>query len=103
MMPGAQSPNGPPRVTLLNPSYETSGMLALRLDMQGNLLFLRGVPPQVETGEWSRDPNWGLLFAEAGLDKTQFVPASPKWVEVRMLAILSHSSQCCLQLFDITG
>jgi serine/threonine-protein kinase len=79
MMPGAQSPNGPPRVTLSNPSYETSGMVALRLDMQGNLLFLRCVPPQVETGERSRDLDWGLLFAEAGLDKTQFVPTSPKW------------------------
>jgi predicted Ser/Thr protein kinase len=79
MMPGAQSASGPPRVTLLNPSYETSGMLTLRLDMQGNLLFLRGVPPQVETGEPSRNLDWSLLFAEAGLDKTQFVPASPKW------------------------
>jgi len=79
MMPGAQSPNGPPRVTVSNPSYETSGMVALRLDMQGNLLFLRCVPPQVETGERSRDLDWGLLFAEAGLDKTQFVPTSPKW------------------------
>ena len=47
--------------------------------MQGNLLFLRGVPPQVETGGPRPDVNWGLLFAEAGLDKTQFVPASPKW------------------------
>ena len=79
MMPGAQSPNGPPRVTLLNPSYETSGMVALRLDMQGNLLFLRGVPPQVETGGRPPQLDWGLLFAEAGLDRTQFVPANPKW------------------------
>ena len=79
MMPGAQSPNGPPRVTVLNPSYEASGMVALRLDMEGNLLFLRGVPPQVETGGARPDPDWGLLFAEAGLDKTQFVPANPKW------------------------
>jgi serine/threonine-protein kinase len=79
MMPGAQSPNGPPRVTLWNPSYETSGMVTLRLDMQGNLLFLRGVPPQVESGGPSRDLDWGLLFAEAGLDKTRFVPTSPKW------------------------
>ena len=74
MMPGAQSPNGPPRVTLLNPSYETSGMVTLRLDMQGNLLFLRGVPPQVETGEPSRNLDWSLLFAEAGLDKTHLFP-----------------------------
>ena len=80
MMPGAQSPNGPPRVTVSNPSYETSGMVTLRLDMQGNLLFLRGVPPQVETGGAHPDLDWGSLFAEAGLDKTQFVPASPKWV-----------------------
>jgi serine/threonine-protein kinase len=80
MTPGAQSPNGPPRVTQWNPPYETSGMVALRLDMQGNLLFLRGVPPQVETGGPRPDLNWGLLFAEAGLDKTSFVPASPKWV-----------------------
>ena len=79
MTPGAQSPSGPPRVTLLNPSYETSGMVALRLDMQGNLLFLRGVPQQVETGEPNRDLDWDLLFAEAGLNKTQFVPAKPKW------------------------
>ena len=79
MMPGAQSPNGPPRVTLLNPSYETSGMVALRLDMQGNLLFLRGIPPQVEKGGARPDVDWDLLFAEAGLDKTQFGPSSPKW------------------------
>ena len=79
MMPGAQNPNGPPRVTLLNPSYETSGMVALRLDMQGNLLFLRGVPPQVEKGGRPPQLDWGLLFAEAGLDRTQFVPANPKW------------------------
>ncbi|MGC1475131.1 MAG: hypothetical protein WA804_04755, partial [Terriglobales bacterium] len=79
MTPGAQSPNGPPRVTQWNPSYETSGMVALRLDMQGNLLFLRAVPPQVETGGPRPNLDWDFLFAEAGLDKTQFVPASPKW------------------------
>ena len=47
--------------------------------MQGNLLFLRGVPQQVETGEPNRDLDWDVLFAEAGLNKTQFVPAKPKW------------------------
>ena len=47
--------------------------------MQGNLLFLRGVPPQVETGGRPPQLDWGLLFAEAGLDRTQFVPANPKW------------------------
>ncbi len=79
MKPGAQSAGGPPTVTESNPSYETSGMVAIKLDMKGNLIFLRGVPPQVETGAPGRDPDWNLLFAEAGLDKAQFVRANPKW------------------------
>jgi len=79
MKPGAETSGGPPTVTQSNPSYEASGMVAIKLDMQGDLLFLRGVPPQVETGAPGRDPDWSLLFAEAGLDKSQFVPASPKW------------------------
>ena len=79
MKPGAQSPDGPPFVTESNPSYETSGMVVIKLDMQGNLLFLRGIPPQVETGGSGRDPDWNLLFAEAGLDQSRFVRANPKW------------------------
>jgi hypothetical protein len=79
MKPGAQSAGGPPTVTESNPSYETSGMVAIKLDMKGNLLFLRGVPPQVETGAPGRDPDWNLLFVEAGLDQSQFVRANPKW------------------------
>jgi predicted Ser/Thr protein kinase len=79
MKPGAQGAGGPPTVTESNPAYETSGMVAIKLDMKGNLLFLRGVPPQVETAAPGRDPDWNLLFAEAGLDKSQFVRANPKW------------------------
>jgi Protein kinase domain len=79
MKPGAQTPDGPPTVTASNPSYEASGMLGMKLDMQGNLLFLRGVPPQIETAGQNRDPDWKLLFTEAGLDSSRFVPAAPKW------------------------
>jgi predicted Ser/Thr protein kinase len=68
-----------PSVTTADPPFETSGMLAIKLDMQGKLLFLRAVPPQVGTGGPRREPDWNLLFAEAGLDKAQFVSASPKW------------------------
>ena len=35
-------------VAELDPPYETSGMLTLKLDVQGHLVMLRGVPPQVE-------------------------------------------------------
>ena len=72
-------PDGPAHVTENDPPYETSGMVTIRLNMQGNLLFLRAVPPQVETGADGREPDWNSLFAEAGLDRARFTPASPKW------------------------
>ena len=71
--------NGPMRVTESSPPYESSGMLTVELDMDGHLLFLRAVPPQVETGGPWPEPDWNPLFAEAGLDKARFAPASPKW------------------------
>jgi predicted Ser/Thr protein kinase len=67
-------------VTPLNPSYETSDMVTLKLDMLGRLLFLRAIPSQVDVAQTGREPDWNLLFAEAGLDKSQFVPGAPKWV-----------------------
>ncbi len=67
-------------VAELDPPYETSGMLTLKLDVQGHLVMLRGVPPQVESAAGGRpDPDWSLLFAEAGLDKSRFTTANPKW------------------------
>lgn len=70
----------PPTVTQWDPPYETSGMLTLKLDVQGKLLFLRAVPPEIDAGGPRTEPDWDLLFAEAGLDKTHFAPASSKWV-----------------------
>ena len=66
-------------VTRLNPPYETSGMVTLKLDVLGRLLFLRAIPSQVEVARTGREPDWDVLFAEAGLDKAQFVPGAPKW------------------------
>lgn len=69
----------PPAVNQSDPPFETSGMVAIKFDVDGKLLFLRGVPPQIEAeGAWP-DPDWNLLFAEAGLDKTRFTPTSAKW------------------------
>ena len=65
--------------SLTDPPYETTGMLTLKLDTQGKLLFLRAVPPQAAPAELTHDPDWSLLFAEAGLDKAQFSAASAKW------------------------
>ena len=82
MTPGVGESNtsGPPMVTQWEPPYETSGVVTIKLDTQGKLLFFRAVPPQIESGSPLREPDWNLLFAEAGLDKTRFAPASPKWV-----------------------
>ncbi len=77
MTPAAD--NGFQNVTRLNPPYETSGMVTLKLDTLGRLLFLRAIPSQVEIAQTGRQPDWNLLFVEAGLDKSQFVPGAPKW------------------------
>ena len=79
MTPLAARSDGPSHITEFDPPYETSGMVTIGLDLRGNLLFLRAVPSQLETGGAGREPDWNLLFVEAGLDRTRFSPASPKW------------------------
>jgi predicted Ser/Thr protein kinase len=79
MMPNTPS-NGVPGVSISNPPYEIAGMVTLKLDMLGRLLFLRAVPSQLEVAPSSHEPHWDQLFADAGLDKSQFVPAAPKWM-----------------------
>jgi serine/threonine-protein kinase len=66
-------------VTPLNPPYETTGMATLKLDMAGRLLFLRAIPSQLDVAQTGRQPDWNLLFAAAGLDRSQFVPGASKW------------------------
>ena len=80
MTPYAKDTRGPPTVTRWDPPYETPGIVTVKLDTQGKLLFLRAVPPRVQPATPETAPNWDLLFAEAGLDKTRFAPAPPKWV-----------------------
>ncbi len=66
-------------VTPTDPPYEKSGMLTVKMDTRGRLLFLRAVPQQVEAGVPAREPDWAQLFAEAGLDRSRFKSAGPKW------------------------
>ena len=43
--------------------------------------MLRAVPPQLETADsTAREPDWDALFAAAGLDRSRFAPAAPRWV-----------------------
>jgi Protein kinase domain len=79
MMPVTPA-NGVPGVDTSNPPYEIAGMVTLKLDMFGRLLFLRAIPSQLEVTPSSHEPDWDQLFAEAGLNKAQFVPAVPRWM-----------------------
>ncbi|MGH9365423.1 MAG: protein kinase domain-containing protein [Thermoanaerobaculia bacterium] len=66
-----------------DPPLEISGMVNLALDARGNLVSFRAVPPEMDEskGPWP-DPNWVLLFAEAGLDPKRFTAAAPKWLSL---------------------
>jgi hypothetical protein len=72
----------PAVVTRDEPPYEVSGMVTMTLDPSGLLRSLRVVPPQVEpaSAATATAPDWGRLFAEAGLDIASFVPAEPVWL-----------------------
>jgi len=66
-------------ISLTDPLYDTTGMLTLKLDTQGKLLFLHAVPPQMMSAQPGGEQDWNLLFAEAGLEKAQFSVANAKW------------------------
>lgn len=66
-------------VSGMDPPYEVSGMVFLKLDSQGHLVFFRAVPPQFSVERLGSSPDWGALFEEAGLDQKQFSITTPKW------------------------
>ncbi|HEY7574104.1 MAG TPA: serine/threonine-protein kinase, partial [Thermoanaerobaculia bacterium] len=73
--------NGGSRVSSVDPPFEVSGMASVTFDARGKLMRFRAVPPQVDEtkGPWP-DPDWGILFREAGLDTKRFTPSSSKWL-----------------------
>jgi hypothetical protein len=70
--PGIIEPGDPPTTV--------SGMINLELDPQGRLISFQAIPPQKENTAASASPyDWNKLFAEAGLNPTQFQKAEPLW------------------------
>jgi len=64
----------------LDPPPLRTGMVGLRLDPQGRLRAFNAVAPQFATPSVElSDPDWGILFAEAGLDSGEFEPVEPRW------------------------
>ena len=67
-------------VTDADPPSTISGMVSLKLDMDGRLLGFRAIPPQLDTSAAPVPPaDWSALFQAAGLDPAKFQPASPQW------------------------
>jgi serine/threonine-protein kinase len=67
-------------VTHDDPPPLLSGMLEVRLDPRGRLVYLQAIPPQVEKSNGAASaPNWDALFTAAGLDRSKLEPASPEW------------------------
>jgi len=78
-MTPTEPPNIVPGVGFRHPPYDVAGMVTLKLDMLGRLVYFRAVPSQLEVAPSSREPAWDQLFAEAGLDRSQLVPGTLKW------------------------
>ena len=64
-----------------DPPLTISGMVRMELDPQGRLIYLEAIPPELETP--AQGPatfyDWKILFAEAGLDQSQFQATQPIW------------------------
>lgn len=64
-----------------DPPEIISGMVNVELDPQGRLIYLQAIPPEVESsGAKAFQPfDWGVLFALAGLEPSQFQSTQPTW------------------------
>ena len=72
-------------VTDDDPATILSGMINLRLDAKGRLMYLQVIPPQKDTGTpATAPPDWSPLFSAAQLDLSKLQPAQPQWTSLGM-------------------
>ncbi len=76
LVPGILTEDDPPTVV--------SGMINVRLDPQGRLIYFQAIPDQkvqrAANAGTPPDPfDWNVLFSAAGLDYSKFQPAQPMW------------------------
>ncbi|MGB7923852.1 MAG: hypothetical protein WCF57_11465, partial [Pyrinomonadaceae bacterium] len=71
-------------VTPDDPPATVSGMTGALLDTEGRLISFYGVPPQKEDAPADAaeqpQPDWAILFTEAGLNLSNFKPIPSEWV-----------------------
>jgi serine/threonine protein kinase len=63
-----------------DPQPIQSGMINLRTDSDGRLIYFQAVPPELdESPQAPATPDWTPLFAAADLNLQQFQSAEPEW------------------------
>lgn len=66
-----------------DPATVTSGMINLKLDSKGRLIYFQAIPPELEeTPAPAKPVDWNALFTAAGLEISQFQPAQPVWTSL---------------------
>jgi hypothetical protein len=75
-------------VTEEDPATTLSGMVNLKLDARGRLIYLQAIPPQKDTTA-SRTappepPDWSPLFSAAEVDASKLQPVQPEWTALGM-------------------
>jgi len=75
--------NTPSIVTFSDPPTTQSGMVNVRLDPSGHLLFFQAIPAEVEDVSAPAKPvDWEPLFSAAGIDPSQLQPTTPQWTSL---------------------
>ncbi len=72
-----------------DPPTTVSGMINVKLDATGRLIYFQAIPAQKETAETKDSPvaqpatpNWAVLFAAADLDPLKLQSATPQWTSL---------------------
>jgi serine/threonine protein kinase len=74
-----------------DPPTTLSGMVNVKLDAKGRLIYLQAIPPQKESAKesskesaapTSSTQDWSALFSAAELDASKLQPAPPEWTSL---------------------
>jgi serine/threonine-protein kinase len=68
-----------------DPETTLSGMVNVKLDARGRLIYLQEIPPQKDTAAPpAAPPDWSALFSAAEVDASKVQPAQPEWTSLGM-------------------
>ncbi len=66
-----------------DPPTTLSGMVNVKLDAKGRLIYLQVIPPQKDSSAApTTPPDWSALFSAAELDPTKLQSATPEWTSL---------------------